>query len=476
MKPTDLRTELSARAAESEGHTYGDLLPGVQRKIRRTKQRRVGTALAGTAAVAALAIGVLPNLDTTTTPDPANTTPIPQDVIRNGIRFDAELDGRALQGAGVGNTGETRMSFEWTPATKEVIGYTLCSTSSGAARNLRVSVNGIVVGGIGCVPGDVEPHESFALAANDALWTQVRPGTKARVDLMMVDLDGRPVRDAEAVLAAGFYTGAPAAVDAMPTQPPPTGPDDYVKDGIRYRAKIGGDTLVAATIGDSGSTDITFRFTPATDRLSLRWFCLGAPDQQFAATINGLPMTSGSCGGATTDPGTVGGISGLPGQGLANVKAGQVNTARLRLTDRKGTPVSVPAARIGFAVYQLGPQRLIEGDGDRLGLDEIKEYAGHLYRLGDVRTAAATAKSVQVATPAGVPFLVAYGSTDTGNARTRVQLDGLDDQSPGYSHPFGAGQSLGAQAGRGAGTATLRVTEGNPTKGKLVVAVYTPVR
>ena len=53
MNLTDLREELTARAAESDEHP-SDLLAGVHRKIIRTKRRRVAGVLVGTAAVAAL--------------------------------------------------------------------------------------------------------------------------------------------------------------------------------------------------------------------------------------------------------------------------------------------------------------------------------------------------------------------------------------------------------------------------------------
>jgi hypothetical protein len=83
---------------------------------------------------------------------------------------------------------------------------------------------------------------------------------------------------------------------------------------------------------------------------------------------------------------------------------------------------------------------------------------------------------VRVATPAGVPFLVAYGSTDTGPAVIRVQLDGLETGAAELSGPNGAGRAIAGQPSRDAGAVTVRVVDGKPVKGTLVVAVYTPQR
>lgn len=475
MNPTDLRAELTTRAGDSEQHEYGDLLPGVRRKIRTTKRRRVAVAVAGTAAVAALAAGVLPNLTGTSNPNPATTKPVPQDVARNGIVFPGEVDGHVLQAAAIGNPGQTTVWFDWTPDSTAVSGRTVCSASS-TARSMRVSVDGIAVTEAACTPGETAPIESFIIQPSDAIWTSLRPGTKTRIELTLVDSGGRTVPDASAVLGAGFYTGRQAPSDPMPSVQPPTGPNDYVKDGIRYRTPVGGDTLVAAAIADRGRTELTFEFTPATDLLSLRPFCMAGDRYQLAVTINGRSTMGGSCGMQTTDPGSGGGMSGMPGQGLPEIRPGEVNTATLRLTDAQHRPVSLPTARIGLGIYQLGTQRLVGDDGNKLALDEVQEYAGHLYRLGEVRTAPAASGSVRVATPAGVPFLVAYGSTDTGPAVIRVQLDGLDTRTAELSGPNGAGRSIAGQPSRDAGAVTLHVVDGKPVKGTLVVAVYTPMR
>jgi hypothetical protein len=343
MNLTDLREELSARAAESDEHP-SDLLAGVRRKITRTKRRRLAGVLVGTAAVTALAIGVLPGLTDTSTPEPAVTPTVP--------------------------TGK---------------------------------------------------HQP----------------------------------------------------DGPPTQTPPTGAGDYVKDGIRYRAKVGGDSLAAAVIGSPGQASVKLKFTATGAKISLRTFCTANPQYQVAVNLSSGVEKTISCDSQSTDAGGHGGLT-ISDPSMV----GEVVEATVTLRDGRGRPVSRPGVRIGLGIYRPGAQRIIGGVGDQqVSLDEVTEYGGYLYKLTDVRTVdAKTTDHLDIATPEAGPFLVAYGSTDLGAVMVKATLTGLSPAGGGYSGSgeHGTGVGLVGQAARKAGTARITVTGGKPTGGKLLLGIYVP--
>jgi hypothetical protein len=157
---------------------------------------------------------------------------------------------------------------------------------------------------------------------------------------------------------------------------------------------------------------------------------------------------------------------------------GQVVDATVTLRDGRGRLVSRPGARIGLGIYRPGAQRIIDGVGDQqVSLDEVTEYGGYLYKLNDVRTVdAKTTDHLEIGTPEGKPFLVAYGSTDLGAVMATGTLTGLSPAGGGYSGSgeHGIGVGLVGEAARKAGTATLAVTGGKPTGGKLLLGIYVP--
>jgi hypothetical protein len=157
---------------------------------------------------------------------------------------------------------------------------------------------------------------------------------------------------------------------------------------------------------------------------------------------------------------------------------GQVVEATVTLRDGRGRPVSRPGVRIGLGIYQAGAQRPIGGVGDKqVSLDEVREYSGYLYKLTDVRTVdAKTTDHLDIATPEGKPFLVAFGSTDLGAATVTATLTGLSPAGAGTSNSgeHGVGVGLVGEAARKAGTARMTVTGGKPTEGKLLLGIYVP--
>lgn len=124
-----------------------------------------------------------------------------------------------------------------------------------------------------------------------------------------------------------------------------------------------------------------------------------------------------------------------------------------------------------------GGERVIKGDGDRIALPEYVANRGRLYALSGLRTApAVSSQSLSIQLPQGQPFLVSFGTTDTGPAMVRVSLTGVGPQAFINQGTHGAGVGTEEGAGRPAGTATVTTEAGRPTKGKLILGLYTPVR
>jgi hypothetical protein len=318
----------------------------------------------------------------------------------------------------------------------------------------------------------------MALGADNSIWLDAPVGKPARVTVSLVDAQGRELNDPATQLALGIYDTGEHQPDGPPTQTPPTSAEDYVKDGIRYRAKVGGDSLAAAVIGSPGQTSVKLKFTATGGKISLRNFCTANNDQgsnaQYQVAVNlssGVEDTS-SCDSQSTDAGGGGGLTiSVPGL------VGTIE-ATITLRDGRGRPVSRPGVRIGLGIYQPGAQRIIGGVGvQQVSLDEVREYSGYRYKLTDVRTVdARTTDHLDIATPEGKPFLVAFGSTDLGAATVTATLTGLSSAGAGTSGSgeHGVGVGLVGEAARKAGTARMTVTGGKPTEGKLLLGIYVP--
>jgi hypothetical protein len=481
MNLTDFREELTARAAESDEHP-SDLLAGVRRKITRTKRRRLAGVLIGTAAVAALAIGVLPGLTDTSTPDPAVTPKVPSDYTKDGLTLHGQVGSDLLEKGWIGRPGQNRLEFAWTPTRTKISLYTFCRSSELVMTTVLVQLNGHHATEQACndASDSPDPANGIALGADSSVWLYAPVGKPARVTVSLRDEKGRELSGPATQLGLGIYgTGKHQPVGA-PTQAPPTTADDYVKDGIRYRAEVGGDSLAAAVIGSPGQASVKLKFTATGAKISLRSFCTANDDQygnpQYQVAVNlssGVEERMTNCDSQSTDAGGGGELTiSIPGM------VGQVVDATVTLRDGRGRPVSRPGVRIGLGIYRPGAQRIIGGVGDQqVSLDEVTEYGGYLYKLTDVRTVdAKTTNRLDIATPEGKPFLVAYGTTDLGAATMTATVTGLSPAGSGYSGSgeHGTGVGLVGQAARKAGTARITVTGGKPTGGKLLLGIYVP--
>lgn len=307
-----------------------------------------------------------------------------------------------------------------------------------------------------------------------------------------------------AVLAIGLVLtnqGAPIApapvpaatlgADRMPSRLLPDAPGDVVKDGLRFRARAAQDRLAVGVIGDAdGRRSLSASWVPTTAHISYVAECWLLPgtspavveDTLVRASISGVEghveSTCESRAAATGDLSPGGYVPGEPGQGHPELRVGTTTTLTVELVTRDGTPTAVPGARLAAAVYDLGPQRLIEDDGGRVvaALPEVSEHQGFTYRLEAlVSGPAATGPLPEIATPAGVPFLVTYGSAAPAGDPDPATLyvAGLDDES---SRIAGGGWSTLPQPARAAGIAELRTEGSRPDTGVAFIAIYTPTR
>jgi hypothetical protein len=464
MKLTDLREELTTRADATDNAP--DLLPGVRAKIARTKRRRTAGA-AGTigclAIIAAVASGIIP----TTTPQPADD--VPRDVQKDGILLPAFEGADRLEKGWIGDLGRNTLDFNWVPEGSDTRFATVCAASMSSSHFLTVKVNDYVVGTAPCVsdPTPDQPTPGIWVQANSVLWLAAPAGKPAHVSVQLTDEQGRPATRDDAQIALAIYRTAVATPEGPPSQAPPTSAADYVKDGIRYRAKIGGDTLLGAKIADRGSSSFEFDFTATDQPVSLHDVCTATspgtdPQYQVSVKFNGVAIGKTSCSGNTTDAGS--GSSWTPG---TLPKAGQRVKVTVQLEDKNGRPVSRPNDWVGLGIYAKGEQRTI----DDTTLDVVREYAGRNYRLTEVKQAdVKTTKDLELATPADKPFLVAYGTAGLKGDQPTVEISGLTHGTPSV----GGGIGLVGEAARPAGKAKVHLSTGKYTSGHLVIALYLP--
>lgn len=483
MNLTDLRAELAARATESDDRP-ADLLAGTHRRITRVKRRRVAGAVAGAVAGTAVVLGLLlPGTGPDSAPEPAVTPK--SDLVENGIRIPAQRGADRLEKAATGPVGQNALQFDWAPTTTGITLATYCrSTTFPNPVSAEVRINGQYVARNPCDETTAAPDSLHATVVrpDGTLWLGTPLGKDARITVALVDEQGQQVTDPEAQLGLGIYRSGTAG--GPPTGIAPTSADDYVRDGIRYRATVGGATLAAAVVGDPAQTTAKVDFNFRGGELSLRDFCTtpyDGPRYKVSVALNGRDVaTLGKCESDSTDAGA-GGEVRIPGASRG-LLPGKTAEATIRLTDEQGRPVSAPGVRLGLGIYQPGPQRELDaGPGvAKIRLDEWAEQSGRLYKLTDVRTMdaarVAANQKLTVPTPAGVAFLVAYGSSDLGTAPAEVRLSGLSQEPAALSSSRGSegvGMSIAVEAARPAGAAQLYLAGGKPTKGRLFLAVYT---
>ncbi|WP_328329723.1 hypothetical protein OHA70_06855 [Kribbella sp. NBC_00382] len=479
MKLTDLRDELNNRAETTDATP--DLLAGVHAKITQTKRRRKAGALgavAGAAVIAAFATGLIPGL-TTTTPQPADDNPAPKDYVNNGMTVPGVREQDRLLKGWVGAPGQDKLDFSWTAKVQETRFQGICNSTAASTPYITVSINDYVIGTADCDTSSdaTQLPSGSSVSADSALWLAAPDGKPARVVVQLTDQQGRPVKAGDTQVALGIYQVPPATSDdSAPVQAPPTSSDDYLKDGIRYRAKIGGRTLLSAMVSDRGQNQIDFTFTATGNQLALIPFCTATsiqgdfPEYQASISVDGKRDGSVSCSTETTDAGRGSYASAAT---VPPPAKGQQVKVSVRLEDNKGRPVDRPQDWIGLGVYDMGKQRTV----GTTRLEELVEFTGHNYRLATLESVDASVGHLELATPANTPFLISHGSTEDAGPTVVVRLTGFGDENS-------SGQAGGyVTSGKSARPATIAKvafadvdSKKLPSKitGKLFAAIYLP--
>jgi hypothetical protein len=299
---------------------------------------------------------------------------------------------------------------------------------------------------------------------------------------------GRPAP----ILPAGSPSSAAPRVgaDGMPFRSVPDAPGDIVKDGLRYRAAVAGDTLAAGFIGDRGQGQFSLLWEPTTTHVSVGAQCwlpglTGDEAATYMVTVSlagSRGFFGGSCSAgrpAERDLPARGTVPGEPGQGWTELTVGRAASVRIQLVDAKtNQPVSVEGAQLTGAVYELGQTTPVRDETGRVVVDlpTAREHAGYTYRLAATASGPVSPgeNEVQIGAPARGPFLVTSGTAVTGSPRRDpafYRVDGLvgepsqtqEGGSETTPQPSGDGRPL-----------RLEVAEGSaPLHGTGFIAIYT---
>ncbi len=472
MNLQDLRDELATRAADADQHS-GDLLPGVQQKIRRTKQRRTFGALGVVAVLAAVAATLVPTMR----PTPPADNP-PEDYTRDSLTVPGTVGSDKLLKAWIGDRGQSSLKFAWTPTTNSITFHAGCEATGMSA--IRFRINGWYVADASCGTGP----EAWAMASgvtvtpDSAFWLGSPVGKPAEVSAELIDLESRRPVGEDGRIWFGIYSTPPdpPSSNGAPARIAPVDAGAYQKDGVVYRKTVGGDTLAAAKVADPGRNEVRFSFTATGAKLVLHSFCTAnasSDSEKPPFTVEmrvgpGQPVKS-TCEASSTDA-VIGSsltiASPVPAGQRVDVVATVVPTYGVR-------PPMPPDVRFGLGVYFQGPQRVIDG----MELPEQTEVAGYRYRLAEVKTAPGPDRRLATDTPADQPYVVAYGGSPLGpGGGFRASLTvGKTETGVGIAPDVG-GMGIGWDAHGAAPSerATLTIADGKPTKGTLILAIYLP--
>jgi len=289
--------------------------------------------------------------------------------------------------------------------------------------------------------------------------------------------------------------------DGMPYRAVPDAAGDVVKDGLRYRSRVGGDTLAVGFIGDRGQGQFSMAWEPTTTHVSVGAECYlpGLTDAEAAkyvvtmslAGAEGFLGSSCSAGRpAERDLPAGGAVPGDPGKGWSELAVGKAASLRVQLVDAKtDKPVSVAGAQLTGAVYEQGTLQPVEDAAGSTvaALPTVVEHQGYRYRVAGVATGllasgtlpelgVPTSAYAGVAVPDG-PFLVSWGSAGRNLSGTLasgdhqgLRLEGLKDtEARGYG-------SWGVVPVPAGSTRSMRlVAEGpRPDHGTAFIVIYTP--
>ena len=230
MNTTELRDELSARAASIDAPS--SMSTGVAGKIRATKRRRAA-AVAGTACAVAVLTGVsVVNAGRSTAPVvPAGRAtpsvmvaadgmpyravpPAPGDVVRDGLRYRAQVADDRLAVAAIGAVGQGKVTMTWIPTSTHVSLATECwlpgaDTQSVPLETAFLLIDGKRLVGSSCAPHPASPGALPAAGATPGEpgqgWDVLTVGKPVTLTVEAFDKNGKPVTDPGVRVSGAVY-------------------------------------------------------------------------------------------------------------------------------------------------------------------------------------------------------------------------------------------------------------------------------
>ena len=249
----------------------------------------------------------------------------------------------------------------------------------------------------------------------------------------------------------------PVAVAVYEFSKPPPG---YTQDGITFPEKLAGSGLINAVVGERGQGEVNLSVPGKSRELQIVPYCSGVEDPEaygVSVSFDGKDdLIVGSCG--DEEGPTV--VRSGAGSGMADTTR---HEAWARLVDAKGRDVATPPAgvRIGFAVYEVGPER----PG---GLAESIEFDGHLWRLSEstnqvLGPASATyGDVVRIAVDStDGPAVVAWSTSTPGRVGPDDTMRLLVD-SQGIEQVTSGGTAFSIVSNGQQSTAAIALSKGNP--------------
>ena len=330
---TDLRRTLDRHAGDLDDPTAHARTAAVHHRIAVVRRRR---RAAGTGVLALAVVAGLATVQLRSGPDAAPAGPV---VL--GQRAPATI--RALgytyrttgHGVSFGRRGAIRISASTRPQ--------LVSWTTDRGVDVRVTL----------------PDHSVLHSSESGFrdFTVIAPGEKGS-------------------LRVGVARGRVGLASYALTSAPPPG---YTADGLTYRSRVAGSSLLAARIGAPGQTVATTTYVAPHGWVSVREMCTRLPRGAVVnVSLNGNGRVTGdSCDSdGTFDPAT-GGEASFPVHSPGR-------TVRVRVWVSRGyhdpTPLpagSVPGLRLGVGVYGPLHQQRVGGDL----VSRVLEQGGHAYRL-----------------------------------------------------------------------------------------------
>lgn len=476
MRTDELRSVLHEHGDRVEDAGAHARVTAVHQRVTTVRRRRAAVAGGGlVAAVAAVALAVVPNLD----PNPETGPAAPGGgYSKGGVTFPAEAGDLQLIAASIGGRGQSELTFEAAvpdPGTLLQLSP-ICYGPAADDYAVSMSINGTLMYGTSCGTDRPEdpgaPGTSSGEEIADALETlELEPGRPMQV---RVWLRSRTIDENDAVTHPRMVVGG--AVYGEPLDEA----GGYTKDGVTFRPEVLGERLLGAAIGDRGEPAVSFDVVVPDSGLRFSPLCYGVgPEYLVRTEIDGQGVSGTSCHEPKVlDPGAHGSTFDRPLAILREwgLEPGDTATVTVRLEAAYGDegPVQRDAAVIGAGVYEDSrPTHRVGG----VELPDQVEHDGRTWELASTYESGEGARAVRIGhDPTDEPeLLVGAVSGLRAPGAYSFALDGVEQTST----EMGAGGPTWEilhvfESGEG-GLADLKVTRGLTVSTRVSLVAYKPI-